>query len=112
MYYWVNFINTLCYNVNKTVEFRLLRPTYNFEKILTWLAIFNAILCYAEKVKNLRNYRGLTLERVLQDVYSPEIAERIIANVYKLQILAINQIHNEDEIGRDTDFENIMFNMS
>lgn len=111
-YYWVNFINTLCYNVNKTVEFRLLRPTYNFEKILTWLAIFNAILCYAEKVKNLHNYRGLTLERVLQDIYPPEIAERIIANVYKLQILAINQIHNEDEIGRDTDFENIMFNMS
>ena len=35
-YFWCNFINALCYKVNKTIEFRFLRPTYNFKKILVW----------------------------------------------------------------------------
>lgn len=47
-YFWVNFINAICYTVNKTIEFRLLRPTYNKGKILTWMYILNAILRYAE----------------------------------------------------------------
>ena len=47
-YFWVNFINTICYTVNKTIEFRLLRPTYNKGKIFTWMYIMNAILRYAE----------------------------------------------------------------
>jgi hypothetical protein len=51
-YFWLNLMNMLCYNVNKTVEFRLLRPTYNFRKITLWLYIMNAILRYAEDPNN------------------------------------------------------------
>lgn len=48
-YYWVNFINSFCYKINKTIEFRFLRPTFNRRKILVWMYIFNAIFLYAEK---------------------------------------------------------------
>ena len=53
-YHMCNFVNMFCYNVNKTIEMRFLAPTYNLEKILTWLYIFNAILIYAET----KEYRG------------------------------------------------------
>ena len=53
-YFWVNFINILFYNRAKTIEFRFLRPTYNYNKIVGWLYLFNAILLYSEKTwKNL-----------------------------------------------------------
>lgn len=110
-YYWVNFINAICYNINKTIEFRLLRPTYNFEKILIWMSIFNAILAYAEKDQNIRNYRGTSLERILSDVYPEDIANYVIEGVYKLKILTINQVENGDEIGRDVEFENSLFHL-
>lgn len=48
-YFWVNFINILFYNRAKTVEFRFLRPTYNINKIIGWIYLFNAILLYAEQ---------------------------------------------------------------
>lgn len=110
-YYWVNFINAICYNVNKTIEFRLLRPTYNFEKILIWIAIFNAILAFAEKEQNLRNYRGLSLGGILYAVYPEDIAEYIMDGVRKLQCLTNNQINNGDEIGRDVELENSLFHL-
>lgn len=108
-YYWVNFINAVCYNVNKTVEFRLLRPTYNFEKILIWLSIFNAILTYAEKEQNLRCYRGITLERVITSVYPKDIADYVMNGIYKLQVLNINQVNNGDTIGREVELEHSLF---
>lgn len=55
-YFWLNLVNLLCYRVNKTVEFRLLRPTYNFRKITLWLYIMNAILRYSEDVNNPINH--------------------------------------------------------
>lgn len=49
-YFWVNFINILFFNRAKTVEFRFLRPTYNINKIIGWIYLFNAILLYAEQL--------------------------------------------------------------
>ena len=39
----------LCYEGPKTIEFRFLRPTFNFTKVYTWLLVFNAILKTAEE---------------------------------------------------------------
>ena len=47
-YYMCNFINLLCYNENKTVEFRFLHPTFNLNRIIWWMLMFNAILYHAE----------------------------------------------------------------
>nr|DAT77820.1 MAG TPA: Putative amidoligase enzyme [Caudoviricetes sp.] len=110
-YYWVNFVNAVCYNVNKTIEFRLLRPTYNFEKVLTWISIFNAILAFAEKEQNLRCYRGICLEHVITTVYPEDVSKQVMEGVRKLQVLTINQIHNGDDIGRDVVLENSLFHL-
>ena len=73
----VNFINALCYKGPKTVEFRMLRPTYNFNKIIGWLFVYGAIIKYAEQNtnKNTSFYRTkITLEHILRAVYSEELA--------------------------------------
>lgn len=108
-YYAVNFINMLCYSVNKTIEFRFLRPTYNFNKILVWLAIFNAILEYAE--------RGLPipsrdkLRNIIIKIYDdPEIRNFVLEGIYKLSVLTSLQDNNGDLIGRDINFEDKLFN--
>ena len=106
-YYWVNFINTICYNVNKTIEFRLLRPTYNFNKILTWIAIFNAILLHAELVKD--NSVPNSIKELLYKVYPGDIADYVYEGVCKLEVLKINQVENGDLIGNDIEFENEIF---
>lgn len=109
MYYWVNFINAICYKVNKTIEFRLLRPTYNFEKISIWLCIFSAILQFAERYQDPESYRNLSLANVIEVIYPPEIASYVIEGITKLSILTINQANNGDNIGNDIEFENSLF---
>lgn len=73
----INFINALCYNGPKTVEYRMLRPTYNFDKVLGWLFIYAAYIKFAEK----HNYTSaflyktsFSIETIIKDVYSPELA--------------------------------------
>lgn len=107
----VNFINMLCYDVNKTIEFRFLRPTYNFNKILVWLYIFNAILAYAEDAVNtINNY--VTLRVVLSVVYPSELYNKVLIEIEKLRALRACQERNGDSIGRDTEFERSIFSSS
>lgn len=110
-YYWVNFINSLCYNVNKTIEFRFLRPTYNFNKIVLWLYIFNAILNYAEisSIEHLKK-KNFSLADILSSVYPVDVAEEVSINMSKLEIAVSNQASNGDYIGRDTEIENEILN--
>lgn len=105
-YYSVNFINALCYNVNKTIEFRFLRPTYNFEKILIWMYIFNAILKYAETTQYSS---GCSLEKIIKSIYPKQISSYVLDGVSKLAILKYNQENNGDYIGRDTSLEDRLF---
>lgn len=106
-YYWINFINALCYDVNKTIEFRFLRPTYNFQKIILWIYIFNAIMRYAEE--HMESSGRVTLIGIIRKVYPKELAERIILGINKLQIVTINQTGNMDLIGRDIHIEEELF---
>lgn len=108
MYYWCNFINALCYRVNKTIEFRFLRPTYNFKKILLWLYIFNGILKYSEEyyVIGIK----VSLKDIIEICYPKDIANELILGVIKLEALSINQYSNGDEIGAEVWMEESMFN--
>ena len=47
-YYGLNLVNMLCYKKPKTVEFRFLHPTFNLNRIIWWMLMFNAILYHAE----------------------------------------------------------------
>ena len=104
-YYFCNFVNIFCYNVNKTIEFRFLRPTYNLEKILTWIYILNAFLDYSEKYKDYE----VTLETILSKVYPKELSDFLRLQIVKLQILVDNQVSNGDVIGADLILENKIF---
>lgn len=103
-YYFVNFINLLCYNVNKTVEFRFLRPTYNFKKILLWIYIFNAILKYSENMMSPVS----DLKTIVRAVY-PD-SSQIITGIDRLRQLTACQTSNGDMIGEQTFFEKQLFN--
>lgn len=107
-YYWCNFINALCYQVNKTIEFRFLRPTYNFKKILLWLYIFNGILKYAEEYYTPGGY--VSLADIMNKCYPPELAKELCLGVKKLWALSVNQQTNGDHIGAEVWMEDELFN--
>ena len=107
MYYWCNFINALCYRVNKTIEFRFLRPTYNFKKILLWLYIFNGILKYAEEYYVPGCHTNLTV--IMQKCYPSDLAKELCLGIKKLWALSINQQANGDNIGAEVWMEDEMF---
>ena len=107
-YYFVNFINALCYKVNKTIEFRFLRPTYNFKKILLWLYIFNGILKYSEKYYNPDCY--ITLKIIMDKCYPEKLANELCKGLQRLRVLTINQTNNGDHIGAEVWMEDELFN--
>lgn len=106
-YYWVNFINALCYDVNKTIEFRFLRPTYNFNKIVLWLYILNAILHFAETSEE--PLRCFSLNEILDFTYPEEVSSKIKLGIARLKILTEIQRNNGDLIGHDLEVENELF---
>lgn len=107
-YYWCNFINALCYQVNKTIEFRFLRPTYNFKKILLWLYIFNGILRFAEEYYIPENPVDLTI--IMNTCYPPDLAKELCLGIKKLWALSVNQSNNGDHIGAEVWMEEGLFN--
>lgn len=110
-YYWVNFINFMCYDVNKTIEFRLLRPTFNLRKIQDWIYIFNAILLYSEKlVDGNKIPLGLRLKDIFNEVYPADFAKTLSLEVKKLEVEKDNQTRNEDYCGSCLQFEDMLFN--
>ena len=111
-YYFVNFINFLCYNVNKTIEFRFLRPTYNIRRIKSWIYLFSAILQCAEKLGNNDNIRyPSSFSEIFKIVYpkDKEMREFLEDEVLRQQILTKNQTFNGDNIGADVMLENLIY---
>lgn len=88
-YFWVNFINIMCYNVNKTIEFRLLRPSYNYAKITLWMYIFTAIMKYADKNSKKChlgiNRNPLKLTTILRAVYPDGLSKKLISKLEDLK---------------------------
>lgn len=117
-YYNVNFINMICYNKAKTVEFRFLRPTYNFTKIYTWMLCFNAVLSYAEKLTKTYGSLtpkdicskdsisdNLTLKHIITVTYPPKLSDKIIECLDNIQLASDMQRNNNDHIGMNTTYE-------
>lgn len=107
-YYFVNFINALCYNSNKTIEFRFLRPTYNFKKIILWIYIFNAILEYSEKYFSKKE--EITLHTILCKCYPKKLRDELLIGIERIKYASINQQYNGDYIGAEVWIEDELFN--
>ena len=101
-------MNLLCYKVNKTVEFRFLRPTYNLKKILVWMYIFNAMMQYAEKVDDID--QRINFFQILRSVYPEDFANKLyFEGVTKLLILTENQTRSDDLCGAMVEEERKLF---
>ena len=107
----INFINSLCYKGPKTIEFRMMRPTYNFNKILGWLFIYGAFIKYAEMNNNVSFIRrSVSIENIVQSVYSDVLAEILIdfLRLSKLVLEAQTSVH--DYYGMRVDIEDKIIN--
>lgn len=113
-YRWLNLVNMVCYKGPKTVEFRLLRPTYNIKKIKYWLLLFNAILTYSEHLgDSLRTEPKLnkdmigevSIDLILKHVYMGDILEKMRSITSSLQDIVREQFLNNDFIGAKTSIE-------
>lgn len=109
-YYWANILNLICYRVNKTMEFRMLRPTYNLQKILFWMYVFNSILIYAENFDVLPGIK-VGLKDVLAYTYPPELMKKLLVDFYKLEVCVDEQHRSGDDIGARLDIENEFFDI-
>lgn len=106
----VNLINAICYDGPKTVEYRLLRPTYNFDKILGWLFIYGAYIKYAELYSNLSFRTGISLERMIRSVYSTELADILCEFLSLSERVVYAQGQVGDLFGMRVDIEDRIIN--
>jgi hypothetical protein len=107
----INFINALCYNGPKTVEYRFLRPTYNFDKILGWLFIFGGIIKYAEKnSENIFYRQSVDIISVLKNVYSSELSDILCKFLQMSYSVVITQNRLGDRFGMRVDVDDCIIN--
>lgn len=108
-YHWVNFVNLLFYNKNKTLEFRFLQPTTNYHKIINWIYILNAIISFCEQ-----NYlkqcdiNNLTLEYICDIVYSFNISNMLFVFLNDLKTIKSLQEEIYDFQGNSRFFDDIL----
>lgn len=102
----VNFINAICYNGPKTIEYRMLRPTYNFNKILGWLFIYGAIIKYAEQNAKSTFYNiRHSIEHIVRSVYSTELADILVKFLDMSRKIVYAQSSVNDSYGMRTDID-------
>lgn len=109
----INFINALCYNGPKTIEYRMLRPTYNFDKILGWLFIYGAFIKYAEQNStsvNLFYRNSISVEQILKSVYSLDLSNILIEFLKLSEQVVYTQDSIRDYYGMRVDIEDKIIN--
>lgn len=100
----LNLINAICYNNAKTAEFRFLRPSYNFNKILVWIFVLGAFIKYAENTK-IRAIKNISVGRILKTVYSAELAQVLIRALCLQKEVVQTQTLVKDYCGMRVDIE-------
>ena len=98
-YFDFNFVNLMCYESPKTLEFRFLRPTYEFAEIETWLIVFMTLIQASYKsCKEMRSDDFTSvfdyfqskygkkdiLFNLLKDILSKDLANKII---YRMKMI-------------------------
>lgn len=124
-YYGLNLVNMVCYKGPKTVEFRFLRPSYNYRKITLWLYILNAVLLTAETLATewkdtghcdtkgmfrwIADTKWASLEQLIALTYDEDTCNHICDEIGLLRLAVKAQENNGDSCGRDIDFEEELF---
>ena len=109
----VNFVNAVCYTNPKTIEYRILRPTYNFDKVLGWLFIYGAFIKYAEINANKAiSFARLTVktEHIIRSVYSSDLANALCEFLKLSECVVKAQNSVKDDFGMRIDIEDKIIN--
>lgn len=109
----INFVNAICYDTPKTIEYRMLRPTYNFNKALGWLFIYGAFIKYAESNVNKVNSflrLNLSIEYLLRSVYSTDLANALCKFLQLSEKVVYAQRSVGDTFGMRVDIEDKIIN--
>ena len=111
-YLMCNFINLLCYNGGKTIEFRFLKQTKNKHVLYFWLYILNALLLFAIQMQHLSTkemdliFSNITLPNIISQVYPKDVEVALDQAIRDMKIIRIMQLNNGDKCGEFTHFEN------
>jgi hypothetical protein len=115
-YYFLNVINALFYNKNKTLEFRCLMPSTCFNKIVGWIFTFSAILKYAEILcsdiddcEEPKIPAKITLEEIFKAVYPSQICDKLHHFLLDLVSLWKEQEKHDDVCGELSEFDSLFF---
>lgn len=116
-YMWVNFINALFYNKNKTIEFRCLAPTSCFNKLVGWIYVFSAILKYSEKLcegfdvcEDPEIPDTISIKEIVHSIYPHTVANNIDVFLSQTKKLKERQeIEYYDRIGETTSLDEEIF---
>lgn len=117
-YYWINFINMLCFKNPKTVEFRFMRPTYCPKKIIAWIKLFNILLRLAdehtdffvdENLKWKEELFAKSFASILETCLGKLEYKRFIELFYKFRRLKDLQSSQGDNIGETYYFDRLFF---
>lgn len=114
--YWAQSLIGMCfYKGPKTVEYRMLAPTYNEHKIIFWIYLFNAIMIYSENMalQNARNkyillplYRETkSIDHIIKSVYPEDLVIKMNKMIEKLKYIVNSQKISGDLIGENIYFE-------
>ena len=123
-YFAFNFVNLLCYESPKTIEFRFLRPTYNYNEILTWLFVFNAMIKFAyiidgeisslkyKEVFDFIKTKYSNIFDMIKIVYPERLANQIIYNLKLINNVHTILYNRGDFAGLSTDVKEAFYKES
>lgn len=106
-YYNMNIMHLISGEDHKTVEFRFMRPTYHYEELKTYILVLGAFLKWVMYADNQR----LTMENVINFVYSNEDADLVFHNLKVFKHLTKTQINNNDNAGLNDSLKNYVFDL-
>lgn len=124
-YYGLNLINMLCYKSPKTVEFRFLRPSYNWLKLFFWAYFFDMLVTLAESLQpkvaskeftNIFDYvlkymRTNTIEMLINGYTTRESLRKFMTGMISANAAVVQSQHAVgDYCGERTDIEDVILN--
>lgn len=100
-YYNMNIMHLISGNSHKTVEFRFLRPTYNYFEIKWYILVLGAFLNYVICSEDKQDSK-FTVSDVIYQTFPKDIADKLIVQGKKLYALHKVQMTYGDPAGINT----------
>lgn len=97
-YYNMNIMHLISGKEHKTVEFRFLSPTTNYDEIKWYILVLGAFLRYVIESKT-RVYKDISVQKVITYVFPKDLSDKLLLEGKKLCNLRKIQINSKDFSG-------------